>query len=201
MKETKKSIAIKIFQDNNQIMRMSDALNQGVEKHILYEMATEGSLIREDRGLYRLASSDQLSNPDFIQVSLMIPKGVICLISALYVYNLTTEIPGKVFIAIPRTVRTPRINYPPVEVVRLSEEPYITGIEKITMDGFEVSIYNVEKTICDCFKFRNRVGFNVAIEALKDYMTRQQPDISKIVSYSRVNRVEKLMKPYLEALL
>lgn len=201
MKEMKKNNAIKIFQDNNHIMRMSDALSQGIEKHKIYEMVADGSLIREERGLYRLADSEPLSNPDFIQVSLMVPKAVICLISALYVHNLTTEVPGAVYIAIPRSVRTPKIAFPPLEVIRLSQLQYETGIEKISVDGFEVNIYNAEKTIADCFKFRNRVGVEVAIEALKDYMVRQQPDISKIVSYARVNRVEKLMKPYLEALL
>lgn len=201
MKTTKKNKAIKIFQDHNQIMRMSDSLKHGIEKHTLYEMVDDGSLIREERGLYRLTDSAPKSNPDFIKVALMVPKGVICLISALYVHNLTTEIPRQISIAIPRTVRTPKIIYPPLEIVRLSEIPYKTGIEKITMDGFSVNIYNVEKTITDCFKFRKRVGIEVAIEALKDYMSRQQPDINKIVSYARINRVEKLMKPYLEALI
>jgi predicted transcriptional regulator of viral defense system len=148
-----------------------------------------------------LAVSEPLAYPDFVKVTLLVPSAIICLTSALYYHNLTTEIPAAVFIAIPRTVRTPKIKYPPLKVIRLSSEQYETGIEKITTNGFEVNIYNVEKTITDCFKFRNRIGIEVAIEALKDYMTHQQPDINKIVSCARINRVEKLMTPYLEAML
>jgi predicted transcriptional regulator of viral defense system len=193
--------SIRIFKENHNTLRVVEAVKKGIPRHIIYEMASAGILAREERGLYRLADAEPLSNPDLVNISLLVPKAVICLISALYFYDLTTQIPHAVWIALPRNIRTPRIGYPPIEVVRLSPEPYEAGIEEQFIDGKTIPIYSLEKTITDCFKFRNKIGNDIAIEALKEYMDHPHPKIDKLVEFARLNRVENLIRPYLEILI
>ena len=136
-----------------------------------------------------------------MQIAIRVPQAVICLISALNYHQLTTQIPYKVYIALPKDVKAPRIEHPPLDIVYLSQKPYAAGIEEIIFDGVPVRIYNREKTITDCFKFRNKIGLDIALEALKDYMHQPNRDIQKILKYARINRVEKIMTPYIQVLL
>jgi predicted transcriptional regulator of viral defense system len=191
-----------IFRANHGVLRASKAIQLGIPEYVIYEMARKGKLIKESRGLYRLAETQPLGNPDLIQVSLRIPRGVICLTSALYLYELTTQIPHSVFVALPQAGKKSRLSYPPVQYVFLSERQYQAGIQKLMLDGIEVRLYDPEKTITDCFKFRNRIGIEIAQEALKDYIRRSSsPNIPLLLEYARLNRVEKLIRPYLEVLL
>ena len=151
--------------------------------------------------MYRLADSDPLGNPDLVQVSLLVPKGVICLISALYFHEITTQIPHSVYIALPQNVARPRLTYPPLEVFWVTNSLHSVGVDVHVLDGVEVKIYNREKTIADCFKFRKRVGEEVALEALKDYVNLPKMDVHKLLGYAKINRVEKLITPYLKSLL
>jgi predicted transcriptional regulator of viral defense system len=164
-------------------------------------MCDVGLLVKESRGLYRLADLPPLSNPDFVQVAIRVPSSVICLISALSFYQLTTQIPYKIYIALPREVKAPRVEYPPLDIVYLSKMPYSAGIEKHVLDGIEVRIYSREKTITDCFKFRNKIGLDIALEALKDYLRQPNRNIQELLAYARINRVEKIIRPYLQAVL
>ena len=141
------------------------------------------------------------ANPDLVQVSLLVPKAVICLISALYFYELTTQIPHSIYIALPQNTPRPRLKYPPLEVFWVGNPLHSVGVDIHVLDGVQVKIYNREKTIADCFKFRNRVGENVALEALKDYVRQPKLDVHKLLEYAKINRVEKLMLPYLKSLL
>lgn len=191
----------KIFAKHNGILRASKAIKLGVPQHVLYEMVKSGTLVREAQGIYRLSDSDPLGNPDLVNLSLRVPKAVFCLISALYFHELTTQIPHSVYFALPRDVKTPKVYYPPVEVFHYSLESYKAGIIEPELDGVKVKIYDREKTIADCFKFRNKVGMDVALEAVKDYFTQPNPNVSLLLKYARVNRVEKVMRPYLEALI
>ncbi len=191
----------KIFSENNGILRASRAIKLGVPQHVLYEMVKSGTLVREAQGIYRLSDSDPLGNPDLVNLSLRVPKAVFCLISALYFHELTTQIPHSVYFALPRDVKTPKVYYPPVQVFHYSKASYQAGIIEHKLDGVKVRIYDPEKTIADCFKFRQKVGMDVALEALKDYFTQPNPNVSLLLKYARVNRVEKIMRPYLEALL
>ncbi len=176
---------------------MSEAIKRGVPQYIIYAMLSEGLLIREERGLYRLAGDFQLTNPDLVKVSLLIPKSIICLISALYFYNLTTQIPGSVFIALPRNIRIPKVSYPPIDVIRLSFSIYSAGVEEHFLDGIKVRIYSPEKTIADCFKYRGKLGEDLAIEALKSYISQRRPKLDKLMEFARLDRVEKILRPFL----
>jgi predicted transcriptional regulator of viral defense system len=130
-----------------------------------------------------------------------VPRAVICLISALYFHELTTQIPHQVHFALPRDVKAPKIKHPPIKAFHLSEASYTAGIEEHTLDGVVVKMYSKEKTIADCFKFREKIGLNIALEALKDYLSRPGPDVLLVVKYAQVNRVENVMRPYLESLV
>lgn len=191
----------KIFAGKNGILRASTAIEQGVPKHVLYEMVKAGELIREAQGIYRLSESEPLGSPDLVQISLRVPRAVICLISALYFHDLTTQIPHQVYFALPRDVKTPKIEYPPIRVFHFSQEAYQAGIVEEVVDGVKVKIYDREKTVADCFKFREKIGMDIALEALKDYLKQPHPNVSMLIKYAKVNRVEKVMRPYLEALL
>jgi predicted transcriptional regulator of viral defense system len=164
-------------------------------------MVKTGELVREAQGIYRLSDTDPLGNPDLVSISLRVPRAVFCLISALYFHGLTTQIPHYVYFALPRDVKTPKIQYPPIRVFHLSEKPYRAGIVEHELDGVKVKMYNREKTIADCFKFREKIGMDVALEAVKDYLRQPRPNVSLLMKYARINRVEKVMRPYMEALI
>ncbi|HSL44807.1 MAG TPA: type IV toxin-antitoxin system AbiEi family antitoxin domain-containing protein [Anaerolineales bacterium] len=201
MKDKKKYNFYKdIFRKNQGILRSSSAIKLGIPKHVIYEMLNNGDLVRETRGLYRLSDFEPLGNPDLVQVSLLMPKSVIFLISALYIHRLTTQIPHQVYIALPQGVKERKIDYPPLRVFHLSKKVYLAGIEEHSLDGIKVKIYSREKTITDCFKYREKIGKEIAIEALKDYMRQPSPNIRHIMEYARINRVQELIRPYIETL-
>ncbi len=190
-----------IFKKHESILRAAEAIRFGVPEHILYDMVRSGELVKEARGVYRLAESEMPGNPDLVQVSLLVPKAVICLISALYFYELTTQIPHSVYVALPQNVARPRVNYPPLEVFWVTHSLHSIGVDVHVLDGVKVKIYNREKTVADCFKFRNRVGEDVALEALKDYIRQPKMDVHRLLEYAKINHIEKLMIPYLKSLL
>ena len=192
---------IQIFLQNKGILRVSAAMRLGVPKHIIYEMAKNGDLVNEGNGLYRLTDIGPLGNPDLVQVTLLMPRSVIFLISALYVHRLTTQIPHKVYVALPQGVKERKIDYPPIKVYHLSEKPFFSGIEEHEIDGVKVRIYDKEKTIADCFKHRTELGIDIALEALKDYMREPSPKTNRLMEYARINRVEKTIRPYVETLI
>jgi predicted transcriptional regulator of viral defense system len=193
--------AKRFFSENNGILRSSKARRLGINPKTISDMVKAGLLVREGRGLYRLADLEPPGNPDIVYVCQRVPDAVICLISALAFYELTTQIPYQVYVALPFEKRNkPRIEYPPIEVVWLTKNPYHAGIENRNVDGFNVSIYCPEKTIADCFKFRNKIGTDVAVDALKDYMRSRDRNIPTLMEYARIDRVERIMLPYIEAL-
>ena len=190
-----------IFKQQNGILRTGQAKQLGIDTKTIAEMYDAGLLHRLGRGLYRLAELPPLQYPDFVQVALRVPRGVICLISALAFHNLTTKIPHKVYIALPQTVSRPQINYPPLDFIWLSPNVYKAGIEEHQLDGVSVSIYKKSKTVTDCFKFRNKVGKEVALEALKEYVQLPDADMNELLHFAQINRVAQIMQPYLEIIL
>jgi predicted transcriptional regulator of viral defense system len=193
--------AEKLFRKHNGIMRTSQAVKMGINQHTLILMYEEGILVREARGLYRLADLPPLSNPDLVHVSTRVPESVICLISALNFHNLTTQIPYRVYIALPRKTKAPKLDYPPLDIVYLSSKPYFAGIDEHLIDGVLVKIYKREKTVADCFKFRKKVGQDIALEALRDYLRLPDRKINLLMKYASIDRVQNVMRPYLEASL
>jgi len=182
-------------------LRMAEALKEGIARRTLYRLADEGKLERITRGVYRLAYLPDISYPDLVTVSVRAPKAVICLVSALSFHDLTTQVPHSVWIAIPRDSRPPRIDYPPISWIEVSGKAYESGVERHFLDGTEVRIYGPEKTLADCFKYRNKIGMDVVLEALNLYMRGSRQDIDSLLHFAEICRVSAVMKPYLEALV
>jgi len=177
-----------------------DILASGVHSDTLYRMRDSGSIQCVSRGLYQLPDSE-IVDPDLETVLKKVPRGVVCLISALSLHDITTEIPHEVYVALPRGAEKPRIDYPPVRYFWMSGDAYSEGVETRSIGSSSIPVYCVEKTLADCFKYRNKIGMDVALEALRFYRERIRFDGSKIMHYARICRVEKVMRPYLEATL
>jgi len=190
-----------VFTRQGGVLRASEAIGFGIHPRTLYAMRDAGELEQLSRGLYRLADLPPLGNPDLVAVALKVPNGVICLISALAYHELTTQIPHEVYLALPRGAEPPRLDYPPVRTLWFTGEAFTEGIVAHKVDGVPVRIYDVEKTLADCFKYRNKVGLDTAVEALKRYVANRRVKIDRLMAYARICRVEKVIRPYLEALL
>lgn len=193
--------AIEIFNDHKGILKTSQAIALGISPRTLYAMRDAGIIRKISRGIYQLASHELPGNPDLISVALRIPKAVICLISALHFHGLTNQIPHKVYIALPNSAEKPRLDFPPLDIIWLSEKSYLAGLTEQQVDDVPVKIYSREKTVADCFKFRNKIGIDIALEALKDYLRLPDRQIDQLLFYARINRVENLISRYLEAML
>lgn len=183
------------------IIRTGEALAIGIHPRTFYTLRDTGVLDRVSRGVYRLTEEKPLSNVDLVTVAARIPRAVICLISALAFHEITTQVPHTVSIALERNAESPRIDFPPVSVHRFSRESLVAGIEEHVIDGVTVRVYSAEKTLADCFKFRNKVGMDVVLEALKLYTARRAFNVAELLKYARICRVERIMRPYLEAML
>lgn len=178
---------------------MSQAVHEGISRRTLYAMRDDGALEQLSRGLYRLASLPGMAAPDLVAVATRAPHGVVCLTSALAYHELTTQIPHAVDLAVKKGTEKPRIDYPPTQVYWFSGKAFSEGIEIDKIDGASVRIYSAEKSIADAFKFRNRIGLDVAIEALRTWRTRKGIDVNELLAQAQNCRVERVMRPYLEA--
>jgi predicted transcriptional regulator of viral defense system len=193
--------AKKVFRDRGGVLKTGEALSAGIHPRTLYEMERSGILEKLARGLYRIADMPPLGNPDLVSVALKVPNGVICLISALAYHGITTQIPHEVYLALHRGAEPPRLAHPPIRFFWFTGQAFTQGIENNRLDGVQVRIYSPEKTIADCFKYRNKIGLETALEALKLYRDRKQFKANEIMQFALVCRVDKVIRPYLEALL
>jgi len=192
--------AAAIFRNHGATLRMSEALRCGISRTTLYRMAQEGQLCRLTRGLYRLEGLPAPGDPDLALVTQKVSGSVLCLVSALAFHNLTTQIPHEVQIAISRTSRYPTLKHPPIRVFRMRPEVLRAGVETHAVDGHAVRVFSPEKTLADCFKYRNKIGLDVAVEALRLYWQRRRTDIDALMNFARICRVDRVIRPYVEAL-
>jgi len=193
--------AIMLFRQHGGTLRTAEALRLGIHPRTLYAMRDSGVLERLSRGLYRLANLPPLTNPDLVTVALKAPQAVICLISALAFHELTTQIPHAVDVAVYGQAARPRLEYPPLRVFWFSGLAWSEGIETHCVDGVPVRIYGPAKSVADSFKYRRKIGLDVALEALRHYRQRDDFDVSELLHYATICRVEKVIRPYLEVLL
>ncbi len=190
-----------VFRAHGGTMRTREAIKAGIHPRTLYAMRDAGLVQRITRGLYRLVASPAIPHPDLVSVALRLPGGVICLVSALAFHHLTTQIPRHVNVALPRSARTPKIEYPPVATYRFGGRSFTEGVETHKISGTTVRVYGPEKTIADCFKFRNSIGLDIALEVLRSYRRRKAPRFDTLLKFAAIDRVEKVIRPYLEAML
>jgi predicted transcriptional regulator of viral defense system len=194
--------ARQVFAEHQGMLRTSEAIRLGVHPRTLYALRDSGGIEQVSRGFYRLSEKPALTNPDLVAVALRIPRAVICLISALAHHRLTTEVPHTVDVALPGHAQIPKAGGIPLRVFWYSEPSFSAGAQAVSIDGVAVRIYSPEKSIADCFKYRNKIGLDVAVQALRTYRERtRKPDLKLISKFAAVNRVEKVMRPYLEAVL
>ena len=180
---------------------MSEALRLGIGRKALYAMRDAGVIETVSRGTYRLASLAPLANPDLVAVATRVPQGVLCLISALSFHELTTQVPHAIDVALPRGARKPRLDYPPTRFFWFSGPAFSEGIETHTLDGVAVRVYAPEKTLVDCFRYRNQLGMDVVLEALRLWRERRRKKLDVLLKYAHTRHVERAMRPYLEASL
>lgn len=193
--------AKEIFRQHGGVMTRKQAVEAGMSPNTFYAMRDAGVTSMVSRGWYRLAELPPTSNPDLAAVALRVPRGVICLISALSFHEITTQVPHMVYLALEKGAAEPRLDYPPIRTFRFSGASFRAGVETHTIDGIETRIYSTEKTIADCFKFRNKIGLDVALEALSMYRRSTKFNAGALLGYARTCRVEKVIRPYLEAVL
>lgn len=190
-----------LFRQHGGQLRLREALARGLSRHQFYRLRDEGLIEPLSRGLYRLVDLPPIENPDLVATVSRFPHAVLCLISALDWHGITTQIPHQVHLAVERNARLPILDYPPVAGYRFSGQAFSEGIEQVEVDGITLQVYNPEKTLADCFKFRNRIGMDVVLEALELYRTRKTFLPGKIMEYANICRVAKVMAPYVEAKL
>jgi len=189
-----------VFRQNGGVLRTSSAIAQGVHPRTLYSMRDDGLLEQLSRGVFHLASLPLPEQPDVVAVMQRAPYGVVALVSALALHGLTTQIPHTVDIALERGVKRPRIDYPPIRVFYMSPRSFRAGVEELRIGGHAVPVFGAGKTVADCFKFRSRVGHDVAVEALREVIKTHRATPAELMQWARLDRVSAVVRPYLEAL-
>lgn len=181
-------------------LRPSDLAALGIPRSTLYRMTRQGLIVRVQRGVYTLPSAAWPPAP-LADVARQVPSGHICLLSALQFHGLTTQAPFEIWVAVHPKARRPAVKWPPVRIVRFSGESLTAGVEQHDIDGASVAIYGPAKTVADCFKYRNKIGLDVAIEALRSAWRERTVTMDELWHYARICRVARVMRPYLESVV
>jgi predicted transcriptional regulator of viral defense system len=180
------------------VIRPRDLEAIGVPRSYLSRLVAQGELERVGRGMYRPARARVTEHHSLAMAAVRVPKAVVCLLSALRFHNLTTQAPFEVWLAVDFKARAPAPGEPPIRVVRMSGKALTTGVEVHVLEGVRVSMTTPARTVADCFKFRNKIGLDVALEALRDFR-RKRGNVDDLWRYAKVLRVANVLRPYLEA--
>ncbi len=200
MKTRDLDTALRAFRDKGGTLRTRDLIALGVHTDALYALRESGRVIELDRGLYRLAEIAEAEHPDFAVVAARAPDAALCLISALSYHGITTQIPSSVHLAVPRgSYHRIKLSIP-VTVYRFDPKTFQEGLETHRIGGMPLKVYGIARTVVDCFKFRNKIGLDVALEALRLARQRKRVQNRDLLRYARLLRVEKPMSPYLQAI-
>ena len=181
------------------LLRASDLDAIDAPRVVLTRLTAAGVLERVGRGLYRLPDAQGSEFESLVNVATKVPQAVFCLLTALQFHELTTQLPRQIWIAMPRGSHAPRIDYPPVKMVQMTGDVYAVGVEEHLRDGVKLRVYGAAKTVVDCFKHRNKIGLDAALEALKDVRAKRKATADDLWRYAKVCRVANVMRPYLEA--
>lgn len=182
------------------LLRARDVTQQGLPTIVLTRLVLAGKLERVARGLYGIPGARISEHRSLAEVSARVPKGVVCLLSALRVHEIGTQAPHEVWIAIPPHMVSPRLDQPSIRVVRMSDAALADGVVRMKIDGVDVPVFNAARTVVDCFRFRNKIGLDVAIEALRDGWSRRKFTLDDLWRYATLGRVANVMRPYIEAI-
>lgn len=197
----KRDEILKILSEH-EVIRARDLADHGIAPEYLNSLEEEGVVERLARGVYASKTFTANEHFDLVIVQKRVPCGVFCLLTALSFHGLTTQIPGEVQVAVRRGKHTPSLDWPPLSVFRISESQFDAGIERHELEsGPTLRVYSPARTVADCFKFRNQVGLDVAMEALRDYLAKSEASVDEIMKYAEICRVKNVIRPYLEAIV
>lgn len=182
------------------IVRPADLEAEGIPRAQLYRLVRKGLVARQARGVYIASTHPLTAEHVLAQVAKRVPAGVLCLLTALRFHELTTQAPAEVWIALPEKARKPRLDYPRLRVTRFSGAALTEGVETHRREGVDVRVYSAAKTVADCFKYRHKVGIDVAVEALRDFSRRHRGGATALARYAGICRVTRVMQPYLDAI-
>jgi predicted transcriptional regulator of viral defense system len=182
------------------LVRPADLEARGIPRAHIYRLARHGLVQRLTRGIYAAAGHAPTAEHSLARVAKRVPGAVFCLLTALRFHGLTTQAPAEVWIALPEKARRPRLDYPRLRVARFSGPVLAAGIETHRVEGVEIRVYSAAKTVADCFRYRNKVGIDVAVEALRDFSRRHRGGATALARYARVGRVSRVMQPYLDSI-
>lgn len=183
------------------VLRPRDLQAHGIARTYLQRLRDKGRLRQVGRGLYVLADADLSPQSNLAAVSRRVPGAVVCLLSALQFHELTTQAPFEIWIAIPTRARAPKLDDLSTRSVRMAPAALAAGVGKHRIDGVSVPVFDVEKTVVDCFRYRHRIGLDVALEAIREYLRRPRRNLELLLRYAEVDGVRKTIQPYLEAML
>ncbi len=195
---SKKEQILKLFKQKQGIIKLQDLLKIGVNKYHLQKLVKEGKVVRLKHGIYKL--SDYQTN-EYLEIKNLVPNGIICLFSAWNYYELTTYIPYEFHVAIEKKTKVKLPDYPPIKLYYWDNNYLKTGAKTVKIDNFEISIFDIEKSVCDAVKFRNKIGKDILNEILTEYLKRKDKNLDLLIKYSKTLRVEKILKNYLDVLL
>lgn len=198
----KKTYAERILKSvaQKKILRSNDLKEMHIPRIVLTRLVQSGQLEKIDSGLYCLPKMHITEHTNLATIATKIPQAVFCLLTALQLHELTTQLPRKVWIAMPRGSHTPKWDYPPLKMVQCSPSVYSEGVETIKYNKQIIRIYSPAKTIVDCFKHRNKIGLDVAIEALREARTQKKVSADDLWHFAKICRVTNIIRPYLEAI-
>jgi predicted transcriptional regulator of viral defense system len=182
------------------LFRLSEAKHAGIHPEMVRRLTSRGQLARVGRGLYALSSQEPTEHHTLAEVATRVPKGIVCLLTALRFHGLGTQNPREVWLAVDRRAGIPKIDFTPVRIIRMSGVALSTGIEEHVIDGVHVRITSPARTVVDCFKFRNKIGIDVAVEALKDYRRLRKGTVDALWQQADRLRMSKVIRPYWDAM-
>lgn len=182
------------------VLRSRELESRGLSRVDLAHCVEDGALVRVGRGLYACPDYAPSEHHSLVLVAKRVPDAVFCLLTALRFHELTTQSPHEVWIALNENARKPRLEYPKLRVARFSEASLAAGVEQHRVEGVTIRVYSAAKTVADCFKYRNKVGIDVAVEALRDYTRKHRGGANELARYARICRVARVMQPYLDAI-
>lgn len=182
------------------VLRAKDVESIGLTRVHLQRLTRAGKLERVSRGTYRLPENEGSAPPSLVHLSARVPNGVVCLLSALYLHGLTTQVPHEWWVAVPTRSRLPSSSDLPLRFVRMTSAMHEAGVEEKEVAGVRVRVHSLEKAVVDCFRWRHRLGQDVALEAIREYARISRPRVRVLMHYAEVCRVARAMRPYLDVL-
>ncbi|MEN3189587.1 MAG: type IV toxin-antitoxin system AbiEi family antitoxin domain-containing protein [Atribacterota bacterium] len=201
MKNKIKEKIKEVFYVNHGYIRTKDLSSKGTNRKYLRDLINEDAIERIKRGLYRWKDAKFDVEEELINVSKIVQHGIICLVSALAYHELTTYTPGEYTIAVRRNYNIKLPDYPPIKLYYFSDKYYMDGVEKIDINGNIIKIYNIEKTICDCLRYEDKISKDIIIESIKEYVKRRDKNISKLMNYAAKAKVKEIVQKYIEVLV